>query len=424
MNPSGFVLRRGRWHCEGVDLERIAREVGTPVYVYSSGALVARYRRFRAAVARFGRRTLVCYALKANSNQAAIATLARAGAGADVVSGGELQRALAAGVPPERIVFSGVGKTRAELEYALRVGIHQLNLESAEELELLSRVVSAQRRTATVALRVNPDIDAGTHAKITTGTKANKFGIAIGEAPELFARAAGLRYVRALGVAVHIGSQIDRLAPFERAFGRIARLVRDLRAAGHGVKRADLGGGLGVRYDRETPPGPEAYAAMVERALGGLGLDLAFEPGRWMVAEAGVLLTRVIYDKRGRHKRFVVVDAAMNDLMRPAIYDAYHPIEPVRMPDKGTAASRADVVGPICESSDWLGKGRQLPALAENDLLCIFGAGAYGAVMASSYNTRAIAPEVLVRGRDFAVTRPRFETAALIRRERLPDWLA
>ncbi len=418
---TAFAYRAGWFHAEAVSLARVAEAVGTPVYCYAGSVLADGYRAFAAAFA--GQDAGICYALKANSNLAVVGTLARLGAGADVVSEGELMRALAAGIPADRIVFSGVGKTRAEMKAALTAGIFQLNVESLPELEALSQVAAGLGVTAPVALRVNPDIDAGTHHKISTGRKENKFGIDIDHAREAYAFAAGLPGVRAVGVAVHIGSQLTSLAPFRAAFKKAAHLVQALRADGHAIDRLDLGGGLGIVYREETPPTPTDYAALVAEATQGLGCRVLLEPGRALVGNAGVLLTRVLYVKTGLHRRFVIVDAAMNDLIRPSLYDAWHGILPVAEPMPGSVAEPFDVVGPVCETGDTFAVQRPLVAPRPGDLMAVLSAGAYGAVMASTYNTRPLVPEVLVDGDRFAVIRPRVDCAALLALDRLPSWL-
>jgi diaminopimelate decarboxylase len=370
-------------------------------------------------------RALVCYAMKANSNQAVVATLARLGAGADVVSGGELRRARAAGVPPERIMFSGIGKTAAELAAAVDEGILCLNVESEPELELLGAIAAAKGRTANVSLRVNPDVDAKTHAKIATGKSENKFGIPISRAREVYAHAAKLKGLRVTGVDMHIGSQITELEPFDDAFALLSDFVRTLRADGHAIEHVDLGGGLGIPYrdDNEPPPDPDAYAAVVKRATRDLDCTLIFEPGRLIVGNAGILVSRVLFLKRGETKTFVIVDAAMNDLVRPTLYEAHHEIWPVRRSPPGAPRIRADVVGPVCESGDYLALDRALVEPAPGDLVAVMSAGAYGAVQAGTYNTRALVPEVLVKGAEWALVRPRVETEDLIRLDRLPPWL-
>lgn len=416
-----FAYRAGALCAEAVPIETIAEEVGTPFYLYSAAAITDRLRRFAAAFA--AEAPLVCYAVKANSNQAILALLAGLGAGADVVSGGELRRALAAGIPAQRIVFSGVGKTRAELESALDVGIHQINVESLPELRLLAEIACARGTTAPVAIRVNPDIDAETHAKIATGKKENKFGIGLDEASAAYQLAGELPGIEPVGLALHIGSQVTDLGPYRRAFGRLAELVLELRAGGLGVRRLDLGGGIGIRYRKETPVDPAAYADLVREIFGPLDVELAFEPGRYLVGPAGLLVTRVIYLKEDASRRFVIVDAGMNDLIRPTLYDAWHEILPIRLPAPNAAFAAADVVGPICESGDIFALDRALPPLAADDLLAIAAAGAYGAVMSSTYNSRPLVPEVLVAGARMAVIRARPSEAALLALDTVPPWL-
>jgi diaminopimelate decarboxylase len=417
-----FAYHSGVLHAEGVSVARIAEDVGTPFYLYSAASLCARYRDFAHAFA--AERPLICFAVKANSNLAVLRLLRQLGAGADVVSEGELRRALAAGIPPQRIVFSGVGKTRGELEAALAAGIRQINIESIPELRRLSETAEALRQTAQVAIRVNPDVDALTHAKISTGKKENKFGIDIDDAVAAYGLAAALPGIEPVGVAVHIGSQLLDLAPFRRAFGRIAELILELRSAGFAVTRLDLGGGLGIRYHAETPPEPNAYAALIREIFGTLGVDLTFEPGRALCGPAGLLVARVVYVKDGATRRFVIIDAAMNDLIRPALYDAWHDIVPVRLPAPGAALSPVDVVGPVCETGDTFATGRDLPPLAENDLVALTNAGAYGAVMSSTYNSRLLVPEVLVCSDRFAVIRPRPSFEAMLDMDVIPEWLA
>ncbi len=418
-----FVYHDGRLRAEDVDLTALADEVGTPFYCYSTATLERHYRVFRAAFAE--RDMLLCYALKANSNQAVIATLARLGAGADIVSGGELKRALAAGIPPERIVFSGVGKTRDEMAQALQAGILCFNVESEPELVALSQVAGALNRTASVSIRVNPDVDAKTHAKISTGGSETKFGIPISRAREVYAEAAQLPHLAITGVDMHIGSQITDMAPFENAITLLADLARDLLAAGHRLHHVDLGGGLGVPYAASDPlpPAPDAYAAVVKRALGDLDLPLVFEMGRMIVANAGILVTRVLYVKHGEGKTFVIVDAAMNDLIRPTLYEAHHEIQPVHQRANAKQV-RVDVVGPVCETGDYLALDRLMPEVMPGDLLAVMTAGAYGAVQANTYNTRSLVPEVLVNGHQAAVVRPRVDAEALIALDRLPSWMA
>jgi diaminopimelate decarboxylase len=417
-----FELRDGELYCEEVPLADIAAAVGTPVYVYSTGTMCRHVAALRQALEPFPD-PLIAYAVKANPNSAVIATLAKAGLGADVVSGGEYRRAIAAGVSGDKIVFSGVGKTEDEMRLALEDGIYQFNLESLDEAEMLSAVATGMGRTASVGFRVNPDVAAGGHAKITTGSAENKFGIAIGDAVEAYARIATLPGLRVQGVAVHIGSQLIRLDPLERAFTRIGELIEELRAAGHDIRVADLGGGLGVPYDpsQPLPPSPADYGAMVKRIAGGWNVRLVFEPGRLIVANAGVLLSRVIRVKPGATDPFVIVDAAMNDLMRPALYDAWHRIEAVR---PGGRLRTSNVVGPVCETGDTFATGRQMDEVAAGDLVVFRTAGAYAAAMASTYNSRPLTPEVLVDGKCWAVVRPRVGIDALIAADRVPDWLA
>jgi diaminopimelate decarboxylase len=413
--------RNGTLAVEGVPLPRIAEAVGTPAYVYSAGAIESGYRRFVEAFG--GKDISVCYALKANSNLAIVALFARFGAGADVVSEGELRRALAAGMPPGRIVFSGIGKTREEMAFALAQDIHQLNVESANELEALSEVAQRAGRRARIAIRVNPDVDALTHAKISTGKSENKFGIDLAHAPAAYRRAAELPGIEPVGIAVHIGSQLTSLEPFRLAFTRIVELVRRLRAEGINLTRLDLGGGLGIRYRAETPPDLDAYAAMVREVTAGTGCSLTFEPGRLLVGNAGLLLSRVIYVKEGATRRFAIQDAAMNDLIRPALYDAWHDIVPVRQPPERANKTAIDVVGPVCETGDTFATQRVLPPLNEGELLATLSSGAYGAVMSSTYNSRLLVPEVLVRGDRFDVIRPRQSYDELLGLDRVPGWL-
>jgi diaminopimelate decarboxylase len=417
-----FAYRDGVLHAEAVDLADLAAAVGTPFYCYSTATIERHYQVFTHAFADVS--ALVCYAMKANSNQAVIKTLARLGAGADVVSEGELKRARAAGIPPQKIMFSGVGKTARELALAVDEGILCVNVESEPELDLLSSIAHAKGRIAHVSLRVNPDIDARTHAKIATGRSENKFGIPISHARAVYARAAELPGLRATGVDMHIGSQITDLAPFDDAFALLSDFVRTLRADGHTISHLDLGGGLGIPYreDNEPPPHPDAYAAMVKRATRDLGCTLIFEPGRLIVGNAGILVTRVLYLKRGETKSFVIVDAGMNDLIRPTLYEAHHDVRPVREPAAHRRRIVADVVGPVCESGDFLALDRDMPEPRAGDLLAIMSAGAYGAVQAGTYNTRPLVPEVLVRHGEWALVRPRLEAEALIGLDRLPPW--
>lgn len=420
MNPH-FTYRDGVLHAEDVALPALAAEVGTPFYCYSTAALEANYRAFATAFE--GTDTGICYALKANSNLAVIRTLSRLGAGADVVSEGEMRRALAGGVPADRIVFSGVGKTRGEMRAALEAGIFQLNVESIPELEALSEVAASTGRTASIAIRVNPDVDARTHAKIATGKKENKFGIDIDHAREIYARAAALPGIAPVAVAVHIGSQLTSLEPFRAAFERVVELVHALRADGHDIKRLDLGGGLGILYRDEEVPAVGAYAGMVKSITGNLGCHVTLEPGRALVGNAGILVTRVIFRKTGLHREFLIVDAAMNDLIRPSLYDAWHTILPVVEPSSDAPGSPIDVVGPVCESGDTFAVQRVLPHLDQEDLVAFLSAGAYGAVMSSSYNTRPLIPEVLVSGADHAVVRRRPTVEEMLAAERVPAWL-
>src|SRR5271156_2692444 len=409
-----FAYRGGVLHAEAVNLATLADAVGTPFYCYSSATIERHYQVFAGAFADVD--ALVCYAMKANSNQAVIATLARLGAGADVVSGGELLRAQAAGVPPDKIMFSGVGKTADELALAVDANILCVNVESEPELELLASIASAKGRTADISIRVNPDVDPKTHAKIATGKAENKFGIPISHAREVYARAAKLKGVRVIGVDMHIGSQIIELDPFGEAFALLADFVGKLRADGHSISHIDLGGGLGIPYreDNEPPPDPDAYAAIVKRATQGLGCRLIFEPGRLIVGNAGILVTRVLYVKRGEAKTFVIVDAGMNDLVRPTLYDAHHDIRPVREPAIGAPRIIAEGVGPVCNSGDFLALDRSMIGPKPGDLLAVMTAGAYGAVEAGTYNTRALVPEVLVKAGEFAVVRPRISAEELI----------
>ena len=417
-----FAYRDGALAVEEVPLARIAEAVGTPAYVYSSAQIERRFRQFAGAF--LGTPTEICYSVKANPNLAVIATLGRLGAGADVVSEGEFRRALAAGIGGNRIIFSGVGKTRNELEFALAQNVHQINVESIAELEMLSAAAEAMHLVAPIAIRVNPDVDARTHAKITTGRKENKFGIDLAHAVAAYRHAEKLPALRPVGLAVHIGSQLTKLRPFETAFRRIAALYRQLRADGIALERLDLGGGLGIRYKDEAPPAMEAYAEMVKRVTGNLGATLAFEPGRALVGNAGVLVARVVRVKQGVTHRFVILDAAMNDLVRPALYDAWHEILPLRGPARRRGFKAADIVGPICETGDSFAMQRKLPVLEAGDGIALMSAGAYGASMSSAYNTRLPAPEVLVRGAQFTAIRPRSSYEAMLAQDRMPSWLA
>ena len=417
-----FQLRDGVLHCEDVPLPEISAAVGTPVYVYSTATMV-RHADVLAAALQPLPDPLIAYAVKANPNAAVLATLARRGLGADIVSGGEYRRARAAGIPTEKIVFSGVGKTEEEMALALEGGLYQFNLESLPEAETLSTVAVAMGREAPVGFRVNPDVEAGTHAKISTGTAANKFGIALDEALDAYAHVRRLPGLRVQGIAVHIGSQLMSLAPLEAAFARVGQLIQDLREAGCEVAVADLGGGLGVPYDpaSPSPPSPDEYGAMVRRIAGGWNARLVFEPGRLIVGNAGILLTRVIRIKQGAVHPFLIVDAAMNDLMRPALYDAWHRIEAVA-PRGGRMT--ANVVGPVCETGDTFATGREMDDVAPGDLVLFRTAGAYAAAMSSTYNSRPLTPEVLVDGKRWAVVRKRLPLEALIERDTVPDWLS
>jgi diaminopimelate decarboxylase len=417
-----FSYRDGTLCVEAVPLDVIARAAGTPTYVYSGGHMRHQLRRLQHAFA--GQRVMICYAIKANSNLAVIKTLAEAGAGAEIVSGGELQRALAVGVAPERIVFAGVAKSRDEMAMALDAGIAQLNVESVPELVALGELAAARRQRAPIALRINPDVAAGSHDKISTGRRQDKFGIPYDRALDAYRLAQRLAGIEVVGLHLHIGSQILSLAPFEAAFRRAVDLVRQLRAEGIGVRRLDLGGGLGVGYRGEPEVDLAAYAALVRELSQGLDLDLVLEPGRFLVAQAGILLSRVLYVKEGAERPCVILDAGMNDLLRPALYEAYHPILAVRAPDPAARLHQVDVVGPICESADVLARARELPPLQAQDLVAIAGAGAYGAVMASDYNSRSLAAEILVEDERFAVVRPRQEPCARFEHEALPPWLA
>jgi diaminopimelate decarboxylase len=418
-----FDYRSGVLHAEAVDITKLAETVGTPFYCYSTATLERHYRVFAGAFADV--KALVCYAMKANSNQAVVRTLAKLGAGADVVSEGELKRARAAGIAPDKIMFSGIGKTARELALAVDEGILCVNVESEGELELLSSIAQAKGRVAEISVRVNPDIDPKTHAKIATGKAENKFGIPISRARDVYARAAKLPGVKVAGVDMHIGSQITELQPFKDAFALLSEFVRTLRADGHAIAHVDLGGGLGIPYrdDNDPPPNPDAYAAIVKQATRDLDCTLIFEPGRLLVGNAGILVTRVLYLKRGEAKNFIIVDAGMNDLVRPTLYEAHHEIRPVRRPAQDDWRLVADVVGPVCESGDFLALGRELPEPKPGDLLAVMSAGAYGAVQAGTYNTRALVPEVLVTEGEWALVRPRMEVEALIAMDRLPSWL-
>ena len=419
-----FSYRNGTLSAEDVDLDELAGDIGTPFYCYSSATLERHYNVLADAFSDLN--ATIFYALKANSNQAVIATLAKLGAGMDVVSEGELRRALAAGVPPERIVFAGVGKTADEMSFALSQGIHSFNVESEPEIVLLSATAVRLGATAQIAIRVNPDVDAETHAKISTGKAENKFGVPYAEAVALYANAASLPGLTVNGVHMHIGSQITSLTPFENAFRLMRELVEQLRANGHTITHLDIGGGLGIPYrsDDPEPPSPAQYAEVVRQTLGDLGCQIALEPGRMLVGNAGVLVTRVIYVKEGEDKSFVIVDAAMNDLLRPTLYEAFQDVRAVAEERSKAPRMVADLVGPVCESGDYLARDRQMPAFQAGDLVALVSAGAYGAVMASTYNSRLLIPEVLVKGADHAVVRPRTTFEDLIALDCVPDWLA
>ena len=418
-----FTYRGGVLHAEEVPLPEIAAVVGTPVYVYSTATLTRHFHVFQEALA--GLPHLICYAVKANSNQAVLALMGSLGAGMDVVSEGEYRRARAAGVPGERIVFSGVGKTAGEMRLALHHGIRQFNVESEPELDALSAVAAEMGRTAPIAIRVNPDVDARTHAKIATGKAENKFGIPISRAREVYAAAARLPGIKVVGVDVHIGSQLTELAPYEAAFSKVAELTEALWSDGHDIRRIDLGGGLGIPYRRSNvaPPLPFDYGEVVRRTVGHLGCEIEIEPGRLIAGNAGILLSRAIYLKHGEGRDFLILDAAMNDLIRPAMYDAWHDIVPVREAAAGQALAPIDVVGPVCETGDTFAVARDLPPMAAGDLVAFRSAGAYGAVMASEYNSRPLVPEVLVHGDRFEVVRARPSYEAMLGRDTVPDWI-
>jgi diaminopimelate decarboxylase len=418
-----FLYRDGVLHAEDISIPEIAAEVGTPFYVYSCATLTRHYRLFEEALA--GLDHLVCFAVKSNSNQAVLAHLAGLGAGMDVVSGGEYLRAKAAGVPGERIVFSGVGKTAEEMRLALEGGIRQFNVESEPELELLSAVASSMGKIAPITVRVNPDVDARTHEKIATGKSENKFGIPIAHAREVYARAAALPGIEVIGIDVHIGSQLTDLEPFEIAYTKVADLTRQLRGDGHDIRRLDLGGGLGIPYERSNtaPPLPLEYGEVIRRTVGDLGVEVEIEPGRLISGNAGLLVSGVIYVKHGDGRDFVILDAAMNDLIRPAMYGAWHDIVPVVEPAPGVEQAPYDIVGPVCETGDTFAKQRQMPPVAAGDLVAFRSAGAYGAVMASEYNTRPLIPEVLVKADQFAVIRARPTFDEIINRDTVPQWV-
>lgn len=421
MNHFGYI--DGVLHAENVPVPEIAEAVGTPFYVYSTATLERHYKVFSGAFADVD--AMVCYAMKANSNQAVLKTLAKLGAGIDVVSGGELRRALAAGVPANRIMFSGVGKTVAEMDYALDVGIYCFNIESEPELEVLNlRAIKAGKR-AHVSFRINPDVDARTHAKISTGKKENKFGISYERARAVYAHAATLPGIEVTGIDMHIGSQITELQPFEDAFRLLRELVEALRTDGHTISHVDIGGGLGIPYrdDNNPPPLPDAYAHIVKNELKSLDCKIVTEPGRLIVGNAGILVTEVIYVKDGGEKTFVIVDGAMNDLIRPTLYEAYHGIRPVVQPAEDTPRIKADIVGPVCETGDYLALDREMAAPQPGDLIAVSSAGAYGAVQAGTYNSRLLVPEVLVKGDKFHIIRPRGTYEELIALDSVPAWL-
>lgn len=418
-----FTYINGALHAENVSLKTIAQEVGTPFYCYSSATLERHYQVFDQAFADVDH--LVCYAIKANSNQAVIKTLANCGAGMDVVSEGELRRALAAGVSPDKICFSGVGKTKAEMAAALNANILSFNIESEPELHTLSEVATSLDKTASIAIRVNPDVDAKTHAKISTGKAENKFGVPFETAREIYATAAKLSGIEPHGVHMHIGSQITDLTPFDNAFRLMRELVKDLRADGHKITHIDLGGGLGIPYEEDapTPPHPNEYATIIKDAIGDLDATLIFEPGRLIAGNAGILVSKVLYLKKGAAKDFLIVDAAMNDLIRPTLYEAYHQIMTVNEEQNQAETTLMDVVGPVCETGDFLAENRQMPELSPDDLIAVMSAGAYGAVQACTYNSRLAIPEVMVKGDQFSVIRPRPTYDDLINQDKLPDWI-
>ncbi|WP_195821719.1 diaminopimelate decarboxylase [Roseobacter sp. MH60115] len=418
-----FLYRDGALHAEDVPVSDIAKAVGTPFYVYSTATLLRHFHLFDDALD--GLDHLVCYAMKAASNQAILKTLAQAGAGMDVVSGGEYRRAKAAGVPGDRIVFSGVGKTAAEIRLALEGGIRQFNVESEPEMEVLNATAVAMGKVAPITIRVNPDVDAKTHAKIATGKSENKFGIPIARAREVYALAASLPGLEVIGIDVHIGSQLTDLAPFELAYQKVAELTGVLRADGHTIRRLDLGGGLGIPYarDNQAPPLPVDYGALVKRTLGHLGCEIEIEPGRLIAGNAGLMVSEVIYLKSGEGRDFLIIDGAMNDLIRPAMYEAYHDIIPVTEPAPGVEQVKYDIVGPVCESGDTFAKQRMMPPVAAGALVAFRSAGAYGAVMSSEYNSRPLIPEVLVNKDQFAVIRRRPTFDEMINRDTIPEWL-
>ncbi len=418
-----FLYRDGTLFAEDVPVSEIAAQVGTPFYLYSTATFERHFRLFDEALE--GTDHLVCFAMKAASNQAILQTLAALGAGMDVVSGGEYARARAAGVPGERIVFSGVGKTKVEIAEALNGGIRQFNVESEPEMEAINEVAVSLGKVAPITVRINPDVDAKTHAKIATGKSENKFGIPISRAREVYALAASLPGLEVIGIDVHIGSQLTQLEPFEQAYTKVAELTEALRADGHKIRRLDLGGGLGIPYERSNsaPPLPVEYGAMVKRVLGHLECELEIEPGRLIAGNAGIMVSKVIYVKSGEDRDFLIVDGAMNDLIRPAMYEAHHDIIPVQEAEPGQEPARYDIVGPVCESGDTFAKGRDMTALKAGDLIAFRSAGAYGAVMSSEYNSRPLIPEVLVKNDQFAVIRERPTYEDMINRDSIPAWL-
>ena len=418
-----FEYRDGALYAEDVAIAEIAEKIGTPFYCYSTATLTRHFKVFSQGLA--GLDALVCYAMKANSNQAVVKTLAKLGAGADVVSEGELRRALAAGIPAAKIVFSGVGKTAREMDFALSADILCFNIESMPEMELLSARASAAGKIAPVSIRINPDVDARTHKKISTGRKENKFGIPYEDARQAYARAAELPGLKPIGIDMHIGSQIVDLEPFDEAIKLLAQLAMTLRADGHAIEHIDLGGGLGIPYrlDNDPPPLPEAYGAIVRKYCSALGMKIIVEPGRLIVGNAGILVTSVLYVKGGDYKNFVIVDAAMNDLIRPTLYEAHHDVRPVAEPEVNAPRITADIVGPVCETGDYLALDREMPLPEQGDLLAFSTAGAYGAVQAGTYNTRLLVPEVLVNGDDFHIIRPRRSYEELIGLDSVPAWL-
>lgn len=416
-----FNYRDGKLYAEDVALSEIISTVGTPFYCYSTATFSRHYQVFAEGFSTCD--SLICYAVKANSNQAILTLLANLGSGADVVSGGEIRRVRAAGIPAQKIVFSGVGKTAEEMRLALQEGILQFNVESEPELRLLSEVASSMGAEARIAVRVNPDVDAGTHAKISTGKSENKFGIPLAHASAVYDLARSLPGIRVQGVSMHIGSQLTTLAPFIAAYGKVRNFVIELRAAGHEISVIDVGGGLGIPYDMENPPLPADYAVCVKEIFGDMGCKLVFEPGRMIAGNAGVLVSQVLYIKQGDGRQFAIVDAAMNDLLRPSLYDAHHTIWPLEEASEGVEAQSYDIVGPVCESGDVFAKGRKLPALKSGDAIIFRSAGAYGAVMASTYNSRPLIPEVLVNGGEYAMIRPRQSYDELIALDKVPNWL-